>query len=90
MNSVFSLHKEKHESPIIFSNTDSLIITMIEQILIHYLKKKLMQVMTTEAVVLNKNNISSYCHEYYFQCQHHFSLKKLITQYYERFTTNTM
>lgn len=55
-----------------------LIITIIQQWLVRYFVKRLMQLMTPEALVLNQKKIPhSYLANYLF-CQHHFSLKDMI------------
>ena len=59
---------------------DNLPILILRELVVVYLHKQLIQLMTPEALVLH----SEHLHEYYIQCylqhQHHFSLGHLIQE----------
>ena len=59
---------------------DNLPIFILRELVVVYLRKQLIQLMTPEALVLH----SEHLHEYYIQCylqhQHHFSLGQLIQE----------
>ena len=74
----------------------SMVVAVLTQWLIRYLSKRLMQVMTPEALTIHRMKISSTYIENYLNFQVHFSLKKLITVHSnalqsgdKRFVTNT-
>ena len=56
-----------------------MVLATLIQWLIRYLCKKLMQIMTPEALTIHRMKIASTYIENYLQHQCHFSLKKLIT-----------
>lgn len=59
-----------------------MVVSILVQWLVRYLCKRLMQVMTPEALTIHRGKIAStYIHNY-LQFQIHFSLKKLITTSY--------
>lgn len=59
-----------------------LVVSIIQQLLVRLLTKKLMNLMTAEAVILYRNKIPhSYLRDY-LNCQAHFSFKDIITRYY--------
>ena len=59
-----------------------LIIQIIEQILIRYVIKKMMQLMTPEGIVLNNEIIPQSYIVNYLKFQTHFSLKDTISNHY--------
>ena len=62
----------------ICTTIDNLPILILRELVVVYLRRQLIQLMTPEALVLH----SEHLHEYYIQCylqhQHHFSLAQLI------------
>lgn len=59
-----------------------LVVSIMEQIIVRFFIKRLMQLMTSEAVILNRNKIpQSYLHNY-LKFQAHFSLKDTIKMYH--------
>lgn len=54
------------------------IITIIQQWLVRYFVKRLMQLMTPEALVLNQRKIPHSYVANYLSYQHHFSIKEMI------------
>ena len=60
-----------------------LAITVLEQWLVRYLCKRLMQLMTSEALILHRRKIPSSYLESYLSFDVHFSLKELINKHYE-------
>lgn len=63
------------------SSEGCLVVSLLQQWLVRYFCKKLMQLMTPEAVVLHRNKIPSSYLVNYFIYQKHFSLKELISRY---------
>ena len=59
----------------------SIVIYILQQWLIRYFCKTLMQLMTTEALVFHQKKIPSSYLENYLKHQHHFSLRDLIARY---------
>ena len=60
------------------------------QVLVRLLTKRLMSLMTTEAVVLNRNKIPYSYLEHYLTNQAHFSLKEAITNYHTALQATSM
>ena len=59
-----------------------MVVSFLLQVLVRLFVKKLMNLMTTEAVVLYRNKIPSLYLENYLTNQAHFSLKEVITNYH--------
>ena len=59
-----------------------LVLSVLQQWLINYMYKRLMQLMTPEALVSNHEEIPSYYITHYLNCQSHFSLKHLLQKCY--------
>ncbi len=59
-----------------------MVISLLQQLLVRIFTKRLMLLMTTEAVILNRNKIPSTYLENYLCYQAHFSLKKNITNFH--------
>ncbi len=57
----------------------SMVISILQQLLVRLFVKRVMQLMTTEAVILNRNKIPYTYLANYLHCQSHFSLKDTIT-----------
>ena len=67
----------------VYATMDNLPILILRELVVVYLRRQLIQLMTPEALVL----YSEHLHEYYIQCylqhQHHFSLGELIKEEYD-------
>ena len=59
-----------------------LVLSVLQQWLISYIYKRLMQLMTPEALVSNHAEIPSYYIMHYLNCQSHFSLKDLLQKFH--------
>ena len=59
-----------------------MVVSLLQQVLVRMLTKKLMNLMTTEAVILNRNKIPYSYLENYLSKQAHFSLKEAIANYH--------
>ena len=64
------------------STEGALVISLLQQWLIRHLCKNLMQLMTTEALTLNRRMIPASYIDHYLTYQQHFSLKELISHHY--------
>lgn len=60
-----------------------MVVSLLQQLLVRLLTKKLMNLMTTEAVILNRNKIPYSYMEIYLSCHSHFSLKEAISNLHE-------
>ena len=60
-----------------------LVVALLQQWLVRYLCKRLMQLMTSEAFILYQNTLPSSYLENYISFQAHFSLKELILKYHQ-------
>lgn len=82
INMLITAQKPVDQMPFNLSPEGCLMIYLLRQWLVRYLCKKLMQLMTSEALILNRRKIPfSYLFNY-LTCQNHFSLKDLIDRYY--------
>lgn len=59
-----------------------MVVSILQQVLVRLLTKRLMNLMTTEAVILNRNKIPYTYLEHYLSNQAHFSLKEVIRNYH--------
>ena len=64
------------------STEGCLVVTLLQQWLVRYLCKRLMQLMTSEAFILCRNVLPSSYLKNYISFQAHFSLKELILDYH--------
>ena len=67
-----------------------LVVSLLNQFLVRYLIKKLMQLMTTEAIILYRNSIPKSYLNHYFKCQAHFSLRDLISIYHKQYRSTML
>ena len=65
-----------------------MVIAFIFQWLVMYFCKRLMQLVTPEALVILNQEIPRYYCKYYMECQEHFQLKKLIKMHYTKWEQN--
>ena len=75
---------DSQEDPILTPD-GYMVVSILIQVLVRLFVKKLMNLMTTEAVVLCHSKISSLYLENYLSNQAHFSLKEAISNYYMAF-----
>ena len=66
-----------------------MIVALLQQMLVQLLTKRLMNLMTTEAVILNRNKIPYPYLEHYLSNQAHFSLKDIISNYHAAMNATT-
>lgn len=59
-----------------------MVVTLVLQLLVRLFIKRLMNLMTTEAVILHRNMIPSFHLKNYLGNQAHFSLKEIIANYH--------
>ncbi len=59
-----------------------LVMSLLQQLFVRLLTKRLMNLMTAEAVILHRNKIPHSYLKNYLNCQAHFSLKEVITKYH--------
>ena len=76
------LHLDTEKKHIDVSPEGCLIIAVLQQWLVRYLCKRLMQLMTSEALILHRNKIPLSYLRNYLNFQTHFSLKKLVESYH--------
>ena len=67
-----------------------LAVSVLQQLLVCLLTKRVMQLMTTEAVILNRNKIPHSYLNHYLNCQAHFSLKEAVSNYHGAYNATMM
>ena len=67
-----------------------LVVSLLQQFLVRYLVKRVMQLMTTEAIILYRNSIPKSYLSHYLNSQAHFSLKDLIGNYHKAYNTTIL
>ena len=82
MNTLDALRKPQDCEQHHLSSDVCMVIAVLQQWLVRYLCKKLMQLMTPEALILHRNKIPSSYLTHYLKHQSHFSLKQLISNQY--------
>ena len=81
-NVLFTAPKPSDERPLNLTAEENLVVCFFQQWLVRYFCKRLMQLMTSEALILNRNKIPSSYLVNYLSYQSHFSLKELVNRYY--------
>ena len=76
------LHSSSDSLEEVLTPDGSMVVSILLQVFVRLLIKKLMNLMTTEAVVLYHNKIPSLYLENYLSNQEHFSLKNAISNYH--------
>ena len=66
-----------------FTPEGCMVVSLIQQLLIRVFTKRLINLVSPEAFVLNQNKISHSYLFHYLKSQSHFSLKKMIENYYK-------
>ena len=59
-----------------------MVVSLLQQVLVRLVAKRLMNLMTTEAVILNRNKLPYSYLQNYLGNQTHFSLKEALTNYH--------
>ena len=59
-----------------------MVVSLLQQVLVRLLITKLMNIMTTEAVIIHRSKIPPYYLENYFGSQAHFNLREVISNYH--------
>ena len=67
-----------------------LVVSLLQQLLVRLLMKRVMQLMTTEAVILYRNKIPYSYLNHYLSFQAHFSLKDLISSYHAAYSATKL
>ena len=67
-----------------------MVVSLLQQLLVRLLTKRMMNLMTTEAVILNRNKVPYSYLEHYLSNQAHFSLKEAITNYHNALKATIM
>lgn len=75
--------KKDGEQVLVLTPEGSMVVYFVQQLLIRLLTKRLMNLMSAEAVVLYRNKIPYSYLNNYLCYQTHFSLKTAINKYYE-------
>ncbi len=59
----------------------SFIVCLAQEMIIHVLMRRILQVMTTEAIILHQKLIPDCFKDYYLRFQSHFDIKHAVEQY---------
>ena len=82
INTLHTASKSEDQKQFDLSLEGCMVISLLQQWFVRYFCKKLMQLMTSEALILNRNKIPLSYLVNYLIYQNHFSLKDLIKRYY--------
>ena len=82
INTLHTASKPEDQKQFDLSPEGCMVISLLQQWFVRYFCKKLMQLMTSEALILNRNKIPFSYLVNYLTYQNHFSLKDLIERYY--------
>lgn len=80
---VESLDRADH----VLSSESCMVISFMQHLIVQILTKRLINLMTTEALILNKSKIPRFYLEHYLLNQAHFSFKEVISKYYKAVKT---
>lgn len=80
INFIYTAESDHQEK--VISSEVCIIISLLQQWFVRYLCKKLLQLLTPEALIVNRSKIPSSYVTDYLSYQSHFSLKELIKSYY--------
>ena len=83
INTLISASKPEDGKQFDLSPEGCMVISLLQQWFVRYFCKKLMQLMTSEALILNRNKIPFSYLVNYLSYQNHFSFKELIERYYD-------
>ena len=78
--------KQGTEQSLVLAGSTELVVAVLQQWMISYLCKRLLQLMTPEALVTNHKKIPSHYISHYLNCQSHFNLKDLIVRFHSNVT----
>lgn len=82
INTLHTASKPEDQNQFDLTPEGCMVISLLQQWFVRYFCKKLMQLMTSEALILNRNKIPFSYLVNYLSYQNHFSLKDLIERYY--------
>ena len=82
VNTLHTASKPEDQKQFDLSPEGCMVISILQQWLVRYFCKALIQLMTSEALILNRNKIPFSYLVNYLSYQNHFSLKELIERYY--------
>lgn len=82
INCLHTASKPEDQKPFDVTPDGCMVISLLQQWFVRYFCKKLMQLMTSEALILNRNKIPFSYLVNYLIYQNHFSLKQLVQSYY--------
>lgn len=82
INTLINASKPEEGKQFDLSPEGCMVISLLQQWFVRYFCKKLMQLMTSEALILNRNKIPFSYLVNYLSYQNHFSFKELIERYY--------
>ena len=78
-----SLHSDAHlQGQLYLTPMGCLVVSLLQQLLVRLLIKRLMNLMTAEAVILHRNKIPHSYLRNYLNCQAHFGLNEVIKKYH--------
>ena len=80
-NFLYSLPGQGEGDEMFIKPESCMVIIFIQQMLVLFLTKRLMQLMTTEAIIIHHKQFPPFYLEQYLGSQAHFSLKETITTY---------
>ena len=81
-------HLHEKDAPLQIYNHACLVISLMAQWLVSYLCKRLMQLLTPEALIVHLNQIPKCYIQSYLQLQEHFSLKNLLAKQFKKLEEN--
>ena len=81
-------HPNNKDALIAIYEDACLVISLMVQWLVSYLCKRLMQLLTPEALIVHLYQIPKYLVQHYLQLQDHFSLKNLVTKQFQKLKEN--
>lgn len=81
-------HLHEKDPPLEIYNDVCLVISLMAQWLVCYLCKRLLQLLTPEALIFHLNQIPKCYIQSYLQLQEHFSLKNLVAKQFKKLEEN--
>ena len=81
---------EKNIKTLDLTPAGCLAVSVIVQLLVCQMTKRVMQLMTPEGLILKRNKIPLFYINHYLNCQTHFCLKNVIKNYYSAFKATRM
>ena len=81
-------HPNERDAPIVVYVDACLVISLLLQWLVRYLCRRLLQLLTPEALVVHSNKIPNVYIQSYLRHQEHFSLTNLVEKQFEKLEEN--